>query len=49
VIFNPSITQKELADKIGYSVNTVKGWESGRRKPSKEAMDKISELFKETK
>ena len=39
------MTQKELGDKIGVSVVSISGWESGSRKPSAEAIIALSETF----
>ncbi len=43
--FQKRLTLKQLADKIGVSVNTVNSWEYGRRKPSFKNMQKLAEFF----
>jgi transcriptional regulator with XRE-family HTH domain len=43
--FQKRLTLKQLADKIGVSVNAVNSWEYGRRKPSFKNMQKLAEFF----
>lgn len=38
-------TQQELADKIGYSKQTVSNWETGLKSPRMGAIQKIADLF----
>lgn len=37
-----NLSQRELAARIGVSVDTIKSWESGRRKPSSLALKAAS-------
>lgn len=39
------LTQAELADKVGFTSQTVSNWESGSREPDIEALVKLSSLF----
>lgn len=39
------LTQREFADKLGVSIITIQGWESGTRHPSAKALISIAELF----
>ena len=39
------MTQKELALKLGVSLNNVGHWEKGRTEPNIETLIKISEIF----
>lgn len=39
------ITQKELSEAFNVAQNTVSGWESGNREPSKEFIKKLAEYF----
>lgn len=41
-----SLTQKELAEKIGISVHSINSYESGRRTPNFEAIQKLENYFK---
>ena len=38
------LTQRGFADKLGFSINSVRNWEQGYFKPSLEAKNKINEL-----
>ena len=38
-------TQQELADKSGFSRNTIVNWENGLRSPQQRFIDKIAEAF----
>lgn len=39
------LTQQELADKIGVSYTTISLYESGSRKPSFKALNKLAKVF----
>lgn len=39
------MTQVQLAEKLGVSKGTVAMWETGRRKPSFDALEQMSKLF----
>ena len=39
------MTQVELANKLGVTVNTVQNYENGRRKPSDDMLEKISDVL----
>ncbi len=39
------ITQKELAEKVGVSVNSIKGYEADKNKPRSEQMEKIVKIL----
>ena len=39
------LTQAELADKVGFTSQTVSNWESGLREPDIDALVKLSSLF----
>lgn len=41
---NPSLTQEELAQKIGASVTSVRNWEKGRFEPTSEYLQEISNI-----
>ena len=41
---NADLTQKELADKLNVSVDTVLNWESGKTEPKHSQLKQISEL-----
>ena len=43
-----SLTQEQLAHRLGVSFVTVNGWENGKRKPSPLARRQIEQLVKET-
>ena len=38
------ISQKQFAEKIGYSEQCVSHWSKGKRKPSSQAMHKIKQV-----
>ena len=40
-----NLTQAELADKMGFTSQTVSNWESGSREPDIAALAKLSSLF----
>ena len=40
-----TMTQKELADKLGVSQNAIYNWENGKREPNVETLEKIAKLF----
>lgn len=40
------LSQEALAERIDYSVSSVRKWEKGKRTPRKRAMDAINELVK---
>jgi len=42
-----SLTQEQLAQRLGVSFVTVNGWENGKRKPSPLARRQIDQLVKE--
>ena len=42
-----SLTQEQLAQRLGVSFVTVNGWENGKRKPSPLARRQIEQLVKE--
>ena len=42
-----SLTQEQLAQRLGVSFVTVNGWENGKRKPSPLAQRQIEQLVKE--
>ena len=39
------LTQKELAQKIGYTNSTICDWEKGRSEPSIEALNNLADFF----
>lgn len=41
-----NLTQKELAEKLNYSTNTVTNWENNRREPSFVCLINIALFFK---
>ena len=43
-----SLTQEQLAHRLGVSFVTVNGWENGKRKPSPLARRQIEQLVKES-
>jgi DNA-binding transcriptional regulator YiaG len=43
------LTQKEFADKIGYSVDSVQSWETGRRNPSSAVIFMIDAILTDAK
>ena len=40
------LMQKELAEEIGVSEDTVRNWENGRRHPSEEYLNKINDILR---
>lgn len=40
------LKQKELAEEIGVSEDTVRNWENGRRHPSEEYLNKINDILR---
>ncbi len=42
-----SLSQEELASKLGVAFSTLNGWENGRRTPRKRHLDKIMEMAEE--
>ena len=42
------MTVEELADKVGYGVNTINKWRSGERIPSLDTMKSLATIFKTT-
>lgn len=40
-----SLMQKEIASRLGVSVRTFQGWESGRTEPNIEKLIQIADLF----
>ena len=43
-----NMTQRELADKCGVPLDTIKSWESGRRVPNDDVMATLTGLFRVT-
>lgn len=43
------MTQRQLANKLGISLSTLRYWEYGRTNPSKMAMEKILRFLEERK
>ncbi len=41
-----NLTQQQLADAIGFSESMVRKWESGKKKPSFDAIVALSKFFK---
>lgn len=41
-----NLTQREFADKLEFSINSVRNWEQGYFKPSLESQEKINKLVK---
>lgn len=42
---NANLTQAQLADKLGFTSQTVSNWESGSREPDIAALAQLSSLF----
>lgn len=42
------LTQREIAEKLGYPISTISNWCAGRMFPSADAIDDICDLFKIT-
>lgn len=42
--FTPKIYQKDFAKELHVSLDSVKSWECGRRKPSKRILNQIKEM-----
>lgn len=40
-----NLTQKDMADYFGTSQPSYQAWESGKRKPNSESLDKIANFF----
>jgi transcriptional regulator with XRE-family HTH domain len=40
-----SLTQRQLADKVGVNVNSVRAWENGLNNPTEEHLKKIAEVL----
>lgn len=43
---NAGMTQKEVADKLGIAVSTLKNWENGTTFPKQPMIEALCELYK---
>lgn len=43
---NAGYTQQQVAKKTGYSLSTIRNWESGKTYPKQPAIEKLCNLYK---